>query len=150
MQMKNVLKITLTSVGVAALAGCSSFPHAEPGAPTMMQSYQTANHGETHYYPKDGQHQNPHERTQSVRIEKATLPKLGLAEQTQKESLHSTLNSQFPKLPNPQFVGYVFGHYAGAGQIPVPGYFTTVSLYNRDYYALPDEVLTPYNDGQFK
>lgn len=45
----------------------------------------------------------------------------------------------FPKLPNPDLVMYVFPHMAGEGNYPVPGYSTTFSLYEQDYYALPGE-----------
>ena len=59
------------------------------------------------------------------------------------------MDAQFPKLPNPQNLMYILGHYADNGEIPVPGHFITFSMYERDHYALPDEIQKPYNDGQF-
>jgi len=46
----------------------------------------------------------------------------------------------FPKLKNPTFSLYVNPHLSTASRAPVPGYTTVFSLYNRDEYALPEEV----------
>ena len=45
----------------------------------------------------------------------------------------------FPLLPNPKIVLYIFPHIAEG--VPVPGYATSFSLYERDHYALPVEYL---------
>ncbi len=46
------------------------------------------------------------------------------------------IQSQFPQVPNPGIVMYVYPHLAGLGanQVPVPGYSTVFSLYQRNYY----------------
>ncbi|WP_447514786.1 TIGR03751 family conjugal transfer lipoprotein [Escherichia coli] len=49
----------------------------------------------------------------------------------------NTIRSQFPRLPNPDMVLYVFPHP------PVPGYSTVFPFYTRPQYALPGERLTP-------
>jgi len=49
------------------------------------------------------------------------------------------LNKMFPLLPNPETVVYVYPHL-GADSVPIPGYYTTFHLYNKNYYALPGEV----------
>lgn len=53
---------------------------------------------------------------------------------------HTELETIFPRLPNPTLVMYVFPHLAGAERVPVPGYATTFTLYDRVEYALPGEV----------
>ncbi len=53
---------------------------------------------------------------------------------------HTELETIFPRLPNPTLVMYVFPHLAGPERVPVPGYATTFTLYERIEYALPGEV----------
>ncbi|HCQ8422390.1 TPA: TIGR03751 family conjugal transfer lipoprotein [Klebsiella oxytoca] len=48
------------------------------------------------------------------------------------------IRSQFPRLPNPDLVMYIFPHIT-AGVAPVPGYSTVFPLYTRTWYALPGE-----------
>ena len=55
---------------------------------------------------------------------------------------HTELETIFPRLPNPTLVMYVFPHLAGAERVPVPGYATTFTLYERVEYVLPGEVPT--------
>lgn len=45
--------------------------------------------------------------------------------------------NQFPRLPNPDVVFYVYPHRNGA--MPVPGYSTVFSLYERVHYATPSD-----------
>lgn len=53
---------------------------------------------------------------------------------------HTEIETIFPRLPNPTLVMFVFPHLAGAERVPVPGYATTFTLYERVEYALPGEV----------
>ena len=48
------------------------------------------------------------------------------------------INSQFPRLPNPDLVIYVFPHLSGTGY-PVPGYSTVIPMYETVEYAMPGE-----------
>lgn len=50
------------------------------------------------------------------------------------------LDTIFPRLPNPTLVMYVFPHLGGAERVPVPGYATRFTLFERIEYALPGEV----------
>jgi len=50
------------------------------------------------------------------------------------------IDQLFPMLPNPQIRVYVYPHMATSTRAPVPGYTTAISLYERDEYALPNEV----------
>jgi len=45
----------------------------------------------------------------------------------------------FRKLPNPELKFYVYPHLAGNDQLPVPGYFTVLNVYEKDHYALMNE-----------
>ncbi|EDW2793181.1 TIGR03751 family conjugal transfer lipoprotein [Salmonella enterica] len=51
------------------------------------------------------------------------------------------VRSQFPRLPNPDMVLYVFPHLNG--DTPVPSYSTVFPFYTRPQYAFPGERLTP-------
>ena len=53
---------------------------------------------------------------------------------------YDEIETTFPRLPNPTLVMYVFPHLAGSERVPVPGYATTFTLYERIEYALPGEV----------
>ena len=59
-------------------------------------------------------------------------------------SAANELRSQFPRLPNPDLVLYVFPHLAGSEQAPVPGYSTVFPFYRQVHYALPGERLEAY------
>ncbi|MFF0901159.1 TIGR03751 family conjugal transfer lipoprotein [Proteus mirabilis] len=50
----------------------------------------------------------------------------------------SEIHQQFPRLPNPDMVMYVFPHLS-SGNLPVPGYSTVFPFYHRVQYALPGE-----------
>jgi conjugative transfer region lipoprotein (TIGR03751 family) len=58
-------------------------------------------------------------------------------------SAFTELDTLFPRLPNPTLVLYVFPHLAGPEGLPVPGYATTFTLYERTHYAFPGEVTGP-------
>lgn len=59
-------------------------------------------------------------------------------------SAANEIRSQFPRLPNPDLVLYVFPHLAGSEQAPVPGYTTVFPFYRQVHYALPGERLEDY------
>ena len=45
--------------------------------------------------------------------------------------------NQFPRLPNPDVVFYIYPHRTGA--MPIPGYSTVFPLYERVHYATPSD-----------
>ncbi|CDM88635.1 TIGR03751 family conjugal transfer lipoprotein [Xenorhabdus bovienii] len=53
-------------------------------------------------------------------------------------SATNEIRRQFPRLPNPDMVMYVFPHLA-AGTTPIPGYSTVFPFYQQVQYALPGE-----------
>ena len=131
------------------LTGCTGgIVDPVAGSPTVADAYRMAQHGKTTYDQSDDQ-VNQQDASQ------LSLPHLSKSDTQNGEnggnqaSFESTLNAQFPTLPNPNSLLYVFGHYAGDDELPVPGHFVPFSLYTRIYYAMPNEVLMPYNDGQF-
>lgn len=50
----------------------------------------------------------------------------------------SEISQQFPRLPNPDMVMYLYPHLAG-GNTPVPGYSTVFPFYSQTQYAMPGE-----------
>lgn len=52
----------------------------------------------------------------------------------------SEISQQFPRLPNPDMVMYLYPHLAG-GNTPVPGYSTVFPFYSQTQYAMPGERL---------
>lgn len=141
---KIVLIIVLISLA-ATLTSCSTgVMSPNNGNPTMEQSYDAALNEQDSFTPVVDQ--TP-QATKIILPTNSTLPKVGVP--IKAIAIASTLNSQFPTLPNPQNVMYIFGHYAGNEALPVPGHFTAFPMYLETHYALPTEVQRPYNDGQF-
>ena len=52
---------------------------------------------------------------------------------------YNEINNQFPTLPNPSIVMYIYPHETGSGYnlSPVPGYSTVFPLYQHVYYVMP-------------
>ncbi|EPN3101219.1 TIGR03751 family conjugal transfer lipoprotein, partial [Salmonella enterica] len=48
------------------------------------------------------------------------------------------ITQQFPRLPNPDMVMYLYPHLAD-GNTPVPGYSTVFPFYSQTQYAMPGE-----------
>ncbi|QTL39058.1 TIGR03751 family conjugal transfer lipoprotein [Xenorhabdus budapestensis] len=53
-------------------------------------------------------------------------------------SAEHEISQQFPRLPNPDMVMYVYPHLV-AGKTPIPGYSTVFPFYQQVQYALPGE-----------
>ncbi|PHM46590.1 TIGR03751 family conjugal transfer lipoprotein [Xenorhabdus miraniensis] len=53
-------------------------------------------------------------------------------------SAEQEISQQFPRLPNPDMVMYVYPHLV-VGKTPVPGYSTVFPFYQQVQYALPGE-----------
>lgn len=138
-----MLTIALISIDFLTLSGCSSdLNQGASDNPTVADAYLAAMQNGTAYNVETRR------AVSKDTLKNNRLPavsKTALAS----ESITNTLNTQFPTLPNPQSKMYIFGHFTGNEQIPVSGHFVPFSLYTRTYYALPNEVLKPYNDGQF-
>ena len=146
-----LITILLISAHVLALGGCASgIVDPVPGSPTVADAYGAAMHSRTTFIQGDEVSMNSYQQNSNpVPHRGMQLPVLPTPTHSRYLRLEKTLNAQCPTLPNPKSVMYVFGHYAGSREIPVAGHFVPFSLYTRTYYALPNDVLTPYNDGQF-
>lgn len=113
------------------LAGCSSKEAILPaGDSTMLDLWQH----------RSGSAQQGAQARDALRRSLTEPERQG--DRTQAESYSRTqeseLSQQFPRLPNPDMVMYVFPHLAD-GSAPVPGYSTVFPFYTRTQYALPGE-----------
>jgi len=117
---------------VFALSGCASSGTAIPqGGSTMVEVYQEA---------------MQESNTDTLDSARAQFTSLNVTQLSDKaNSLNFTRNQTneitnlFPQLPNPQLVMYVYPHLASEDEVPVPGYTTAFSLYEKNHYALPGE-----------
>mgnify|MGYP001186431284 CR=1 FL=1 len=42
----------------------------------------------------------------------------------------------FKRLPNPELKMYIYPHFSGSDQVPVPGYQTVFNAYEKNYYTI--------------
>ncbi|MEL4013984.1 TIGR03751 family conjugal transfer lipoprotein [Dryocola clanedunensis] len=115
---------------IILLAGCStSQEELMPVAPdtTMQNLWQQQSGGNASLLDARAQLRRP--------------PDVSPAQAAYTRDARSEIRQQFPRLPNPDMVLYVFPHLNG--NTPVPGYSTVFPFYTRPQYALPGERLTP-------
>jgi len=87
------------------------------------------------------QHSQRGQRTQRSDTLRSTLKPID--DDAYRGYTRDALNEQaqlFKVLPNPKIAIYVFPHLATRDNAPVPGYTTSVTLYPRDEYALPEDT----------
>ena len=48
--------------------------------------------------------------------------------------------NNFRKAPNPTLTLYIYPHLSGVDELPVPGYSTAFNAYEKDHYALPNDI----------
>jgi conjugative transfer region lipoprotein (TIGR03751 family) len=56
------------------------------------------------------------------------------------ESSDYSTKQDFYKMPNPELKMYVFPHFSGADEVPIPGYETRFSAYDHAHYILSNEI----------
>lgn len=121
-----------------SVAGCTSVQKVLPqDGPTMLDIYEghLAASGTLHRQTPAGGAGPAIEMERGVK----TLPvQTDLAAYTR--SVETEIETLFPELPNPRLVMYVFPHLATRDRLPVPGYATAFSMYERAEFALPGEV----------
>lgn len=66
--------------------------------------------------------------------------------QNKSNCFHSAISDNktengFRKLPNPELKIYIYPHFSGADEIPIPGYYTVFNAYDRTHYALASEFI---------
>lgn len=54
--------------------------------------------------------------------------------------VNTEIQQNFPRLPNPTLVMFVYPHLSTSSRLPVPGYSTAFPMYERTEYALPGEL----------
>jgi len=64
-----------------------------------------------------------------------------VAEHYSSARTHTDAMHPFQKLPNPELKLYVYPHFAGNDEIPIPGYYTPFNAYEKTHYALPSEII---------
>ena len=126
--------ISLTML--SSLTGCASMMSSKmpAGSVSMEQAYNDAINGADN-------------ASVNLNQARADLKPLVLTPtDTEQGSISSgyanSINNQFPRLPNPNIVMYVYPHLAGSdpNQVPVPGYSTVFPMYDHVYYAMPGDV----------
>jgi len=135
--MKNHCKhLTVSLISILApilLNGCSNMMSSRmpSGSASMREAYNDAINGTGSSNLSDVTPSKAYSITQKTRIYTAYT-------RTQKNEI----DSQFPQLPNPSIVMYVYPHEAGSGfnKTPIPGYSTVFPIYQHVYYAMPGEI----------
>ncbi|AUV37472.1 TIGR03751 family conjugal transfer lipoprotein [Klebsiella pneumoniae] len=114
------------------LAGCSTSKEQllPPGDSTMLDLWQQ----------KSGSPQMAAEARAVLRrdLNDAERNAQSAVAESYSRDANSEIQQQFPRLPNPDLVMYVFPHMT-AGNVPVPGYSTVFPFYSQVQYALPGE-----------
>ena len=114
------------------LAGCSTSKEQllPPGDSTMLDLWQQ----------KSGSPQMAAEARAVLRrdLNDAERDAQSAVAESYSRDANSEIQQQFPRLPNPDLVMYVFPHMT-VGNVPVPGYSTVFPFYSQVQYALPGE-----------
>lgn len=111
------------------LAGCSTSKDAlmPPGDTDMKTLWQSRSGGSARLMDARAQLRRP----------VTDIPAADQAAWTR--TAENEINSQFPRLPSPDLVMYIFPHLIAGDPMPVPGYSTVFPLHDRTWYALPGE-----------
>ncbi|EMP6396076.1 TIGR03751 family conjugal transfer lipoprotein [Pluralibacter gergoviae] len=123
----------------AALSGCSTSKEEmlPPGDSTMLQLWQGEDGG--------GSSRNAVVARDILRRPLAESESQASVadDRSYSRTQESEISQQFPRLPNPDLVMYVFPHLAD-GNTPVPGYSTVFPFYSQVQYAMPGERTEAY------
>ncbi|MEW8139164.1 MAG: TIGR03751 family conjugal transfer lipoprotein [Candidatus Thiodiazotropha endolucinida] len=143
--MRSTLRINLVIASISLfglLVGCSSTsPNVVPSTgPDTLDVYQNHVAGiKTPPVASEG------ERQAAVGDKKTspkTMRQVGHADRDlagYTRDANNEISLTFPRLPNPELIIYVFPHMSPKGH-PIPGYTTSIRMYEKDEYALPGEV----------
>jgi conjugative transfer region lipoprotein (TIGR03751 family) len=133
--MKNLFNRVLATavmVSIMALSGCST-----SGDSSMLELWQGEDGG--------GSARNAVSARDSLRrpLTDNELQATAADDRSYSRTQESEISQQFPRLPNPDLVMYVFPHLAD-GNAPVPGYSTVFPFYSQVQYAMPGERTEAY------
>ncbi|CEE91473.1 putative lipoprotein [Xenorhabdus nematophila str. Anatoliense] len=130
------MKIIVLFLASAFLTGCTTNKEElmPSGEYNMMEIWQG----------KTGERVSTKHVTQQARndlsrslTDKEQAQQISLSE-SYSRTQETELSQQFPRLPNPDMVMYVFPHLS-QGNLPMPGYSTVFPFYYQVQYAMPGE-----------
>lgn len=143
--MKKIISISLLTL---ILGSCATKPPAPPAdAPSIKESYLAAMNNQTGYVVHHGntgsksQYYETHKKIDIPSL-KGAMQNLNLLSQQAKD------NENFPMLPNPQVMLYIYPHFQDG--LPIHGNWTTFAMYSENHYALPSEINTGMNSQTYK
>lgn len=137
------------------VSGCATrIPEPPKGQPTVSEAYSSALSDddyamhETNGSPAlaGNAQNNSHKRIRLSTGYRVDVPSMAGALQNPellKEQARD--NQNFPMLPNPQVMVYIYPHVTDG--LPIHGNWSTFSLYANNHYALPSEVNTGGNSN---
>ena len=148
LSFKDVKAITslLFCLCLGLLTGCSTtMPAPSKFEPTMAESYRAAmlNNANVVHGQYSDLTQSTNLSSKNIKIITPTLA--GALQNPELLEEQARDNKNFPMLPNPQVMLYIFPHFQG--DLPIHGNWTTFSLYSTNHYALPSEVNTGDNSN---
>lgn len=56
------------------------------------------------------------------------------------ENSFVSMKHEFHQMPNPELTLYVFPHFVGKDEVPIPGYETVFRAYEHSHYFLPNKI----------
>lgn len=133
--------VVLLAMSITLLSGCATSKSDMwdvEGAPVMQELWQGGANGTGDNLTQRGLLDSRSELRRDIGDGALTDQRINYT-----RSAANEIYSQFPRLPNPDLVMYVFPHLAGADPVPIPGYSTVFSLYSRPQYAMPGETARP-------
>ncbi|EGK8382465.1 conjugative transfer region lipoprotein (TIGR03751 family) [Serratia marcescens] len=135
----NRVLATAVIVSAMALAGCSTSKEEmlPPGDSSMLELWQGEDGG--------GTARNAVAARDSLRrpLTENESQATAASDRSYSRTQESEISQQFPRLPNPDLVMYVYPHLAD-GNAPVPGYSTVFPFYSQVQYAMPGERTEAY------
>jgi conjugative transfer region lipoprotein (TIGR03751 family) len=136
--LKGVTLSLLLLCGGSLLTGCATSKDEilPPGDHTMLQLWngEEGDNGSSGPAQTSVRARDTLRRPLTVTESQATLR----TDESYSRTQASEISQQFPRLPNPDMVMYLYPHLAD-GNTPVPGYSTVFSFYSRTQYAMPGE-----------
>lgn len=135
--MRTPIILTLLAASIS-LAGCHSVPGnvIPKTGPSMEQLYDNAGVHAPNSEADESTSNISETDLSDIRaqnISEVQSPKLP------PKKLTSGSRETFRKLPNPELTVYVYPHFAGTEEVPIPGYYTEFNAYEKTHYALPSD-----------
>ncbi|MCX8966327.1 TIGR03751 family conjugal transfer lipoprotein [Erwinia psidii] len=137
--MKKTGVVMTILLAAALLAGCSTSKDdmLPPGDSSMLALWQGEDGGGSARHAVAARDSLRRPLTEGEQLATTT------DDRSYSRTQESEISQQFPRLPNPDLVMYVFPHLAD-GNSPVPGYSTVFPFYSQVQYAMPGERTEAY------